>query len=167
MCECLENCLKHMKNKVYILISLLINLIFGFLLFLWRNDSSKTNTINAIDKVIHTFLDIVVLFKDAFRACLKKEAKEKAETLAKEKAEISAKEKAETSVKEVSLIEEGVNLAKTIFARKNIVNKLNKFIEDNVNSKDENIIRDVQRAKEILRTFKRGEQEIINNINII
>ena len=72
-----KNCINYLNEKVYALISLIIATIFGILLFVVRKDSSKTATINSIDKLVSSILDIFVLLKDV--CCHKKEANVTAE----------------------------------------------------------------------------------------
>ena len=72
-----QNSINYLNEKVYALISLIIATIFGILLLMWRKDSSKTATINSIDKLVSSILDIFVLLKDV--CCHKKEANVTAE----------------------------------------------------------------------------------------
>ena len=140
-----KNCINYLKGKVWNLVSLIINLIFGILLFVWRFDESKTKTINAIDKLIHYIIDLFVLLKDAF--CCKK---------------------VKDLDNEIDLFEEGKRITSTISERSKIILKLNKFVKDNANKKEGlEKEKQVEKAKEFLTFFKIGEQLIINSINVV
>ena len=139
-----KNCVNYVNEKVCALISLIINLISGILLIVWKKDSFKTATTNTIDKLIHAIIDIFVLLKGGI--CNKKEVKEE--------------------VSEIPLINEGMNLLKTVVEREMIIENLNKFVVDNKGIKDTKIQNEVATAEGLLRNIKREEQNIINKINV-
>jgi len=90
-----------LEEKVYTLISLIFDLIFGILLYVSRNDSSKTAAINSIDKFVNSIFNIFIFFKDA--CSHKKEANGIAEP-----------------EKEISLCEEGKVFLNEIGERKKL-----------------------------------------------
>ena len=69
--------IKCMNENMWVSISLIINLIADILLFVWKNDSSKIATINAIDKIAQSILNILVLLNN--RTSCKKEKNQKLE----------------------------------------------------------------------------------------
>ena len=136
-----KNCINYLNEKVCALISLIINLIFGILLVVWKNDRSKTATTNAIDKVVNSIFNIFVLLKDVF--CHKKEANETAKP-----------------EKETSLIEKGRAFVKDIAEIKKTIVNLNKFVADNINSEDIKIKRKAEEAESLLIQIKKEAHKI-------
>jgi len=134
-----KNYINYLNKKVCALNSLIMSFIFSILLFVWRKDSSKTFTINSIDKLVNSIFNIFVLLKNKF--CYKKEANVTAEP-----------------EKEISQIKKGRAFLNVITERKDAIDNLNKFIADNINSQDIKINEEVNKAKELLSSIKRQVQ---------
>ena len=135
----IKNFINYLNKKVCALNSLIISFIFSILLFVWRKDSSKTFTINSIDKLVNSIFNIFVLLKNKF--CYKKEANVTAEP-----------------EKEISQIEKGRAFLNVITERKDTIDNLNKFIADNETSQDIKINKEVDEAKKLLAIIKREVQ---------
>ena len=145
-----KKCINYFNGKVLYSISLIINIISGILLIVWNKDSSKTAIINAIDKVIHTIIDIFALLKD--ESCHKQEIKEP--------------DKADKADKEMSPVEKGTILLQTVTDGEKIINELNNFIVANKDTANTKIKEEVENAKALLRNIKSKAEKMINNINI-
>ena len=151
-----KKCINYFNGKVLYSISLIINIISGILLIVWNKDSSKTAIINAIDKVIHTIIDIFALLKD--ESCHKQEIKE-ADKPDKE-------DKADKADKEMSPVEKGTKLLQTVTDGENIINELNNFIVANKDTANTKRKEEVENAEALLIDIKRKAEKMINNINI-
>lgn len=142
-----KNCINYLNEKVYALISLIIATIFGILLFVVRKDSSKTATINSIDKLVSSILDIFVLLKDV--CCHKKEAN------------VTAEQK-----KKISPYEEGKALLSELNQKKKTIDNIKKFVADNIKSQDKEIKKEVVEANNLLPLIKKAAQDLIDLVNI-
>ena len=143
-----KNCINYLKEKLLASISLIIDLISGFLLVLWKDDQSKTAITNAIDKTIHSIINIVALLKDLLFC----------------KKEINGT--VEKKDEEIRPIEECKKLRVKISDEVQTIKKLNKFVEDNVNTNDTKIKKEVGDVKELLKQIKSEGQEMLNIINV-
>ena len=137
----------YLNEKLCALISLASNFISGILLFLWKNDASKTAIVNAIDKIIHAIVDIFILFRTTF--CHKEK-----------------NEKVKEQKKEISPLERGRMILSTSDERQKVIDELLKFVEDNNNNEDTKIKDEVEKAKRLLESLIKKIKEETQKINI-
>ena len=139
MCASIKNCIKKLNGKMWALISMIFDIIFAICLYKWKDDSSKKEIFNLIDKIIHSIINLFVLFKDSF--CCKKK---------------------DENVKKSNAIERGKQLFNAISERETIIKELKK-LSDNKEPENANKARE---ATELLQNIQQEEQKMINKINI-
>ena len=143
-----KNCFNYLNVKLLAFVSLIIDLISGILLFVWKDDQLKTAITNAIDKIIHSIINLVALGKDL--PCCKKEINKTVEK----------------QDEEMKPVEECKKLREKISDEVQTIQKLNKFVEDNANTNDMKIKQEVEDVKGFLKQIKSDEQKMINIIKV-
>ena len=139
--------IKCMNEKMWVLISLIINLIADIFLFVWKNDSTKIVTINVIDKIAQSILNILVLLKN--RTFAKKEKNQKL-----------GKQEEKEEKEENKVLEEGKELLNALSTEEKIIRNLEKLaIGNDKNAKN--------KAKNLLESIMNQKKIMINKIKII
>ena len=132
-----KNFMKYLNEKVLALISLFIDLISGILLFIWKDNRSKTAITHVIEKIILFIVNAFVLLKDLL--CCKNSI-------------------------EAQSIEECKALLLAISKGKTNIDVIKKFVADNADNKDIKIKEEVHNLKELLKQIKMEGNKMINNI---
>ena len=131
--------IKYMNEKMWASISLIMNLIAGIFLLVWKNDSSKIATINAIDKIAQSIFNILVLLKDIICAI-----KEKNQKLEKQEEKEKNKETEE-------ILEEGKELLRALRKEEKVIRDLEKLAKDkNTENQAKTLLESIMAQKEIM-----------------
>ena len=139
--------IKCMNEKMWVLISLIINLIADIFLFVWKNDSTKIVTINVIDKIAQSILNILVLLKN--RTFAKKEKNQKL-----------GKQEEKEEKEENKVLEEGKELLNALSTEEKIIRNLEKLAIGNDKNAE-------NKAKNLLESIMNQKKIMINKIKII
>ena len=133
-----------MNVKVWAAISLIVNIIAGIFLLVWRDDDSKTAVTNAIEKIINSLLQILVLLKGFFF---------------KEKKNV----KDEEEVKKIEPAKKAMEFIKKIADEKKAIEEFDEFVEKNQNTQDAKI-NDVKSVAKALIEFTKEAENIIEKL---
>ena len=134
-----------MNVKVWAAISLIVNIIAGIFLLVWRDDDSKTAVTNAIEKIINSLLQILVLLKGFFF---------------KEKKNV----KDEEEVKKIEPAKKAMEFIKKIADEKTAIEEFDEFVEKNQNTQDAKIKDDVKSVAKALIDITKEAENIIEKL---
>ena len=126
---------------------MIINFSSAIALVVWKDDRSKTEFINAFEKILHSIIDIFVLLKDT-SSCCKKDKNEKYKEPEKEN--------------ENKALEEGKQLLNTISDRQRIIKNLETLATAGTDNKDPRKAKEASDAKTLLESIREQEQNVIN-----